>query len=157
MPQPASRRSSSRDNRIKDEATNPAAEQGSRTLIAIGIAIEALKADPKAMRQRAPAHPLDLPDVIIVDDYEDGPAMDRATALDWAAKHNRKAMARGDKWTMEWLVAVELGDLLPDQCVSGRFCGDIGVEDVASHRPVRLVRPTETEIALYGQLSAATI
>lgn len=102
-------------------------------------------------KKRPPAHELDLPEVITVDRQSDRlvPPLARTTALRLAAERNRQRLAEGAAWDGQWSVVVEHGEILPITWTSLEFAGDLGIERLIYHRVVRLVRPTEDEIAQF--------
>ena len=104
-------------------------------------------------KRRAPAHALDLPDVVTVTDRRAhlGPVLSRWEALRRAAEENRQALAEGAGWDGQWRVVVELGNILPITSTSPEFAGDVGIESLVSRRALRLVRPTEAEIEQFAQ------
>lgn len=101
--------------------------------------------------RRAPAHALDVPDVVAIGDceYRDGPSLSRPEAFQQASEQNRRHLADGDAWNGRWCVVVELSDPLPNTWACAEFAATIGVEDLISRRAVRLVHPTAAELAQF--------
>jgi hypothetical protein len=110
-----------------------------------------------------PKHALELPRVLYCDssDVSFGPTMELATrgdALQVAADRNQETLDSldGTESTttldrLTWWVVVEIGEPLPslnegELDLSG---SGLGILEEPAHRPVRLVRPTENEIALH--------
>lgn len=107
---------------------------------------------------RAPRHLLDVPDVLVVGMTEqtaDEPEYtDRVRAMREAAACNREQFVEGEV-PEDWCIVVEVGEPIEQVAYADLdFSGEIGVEQRATFRPVRLVRPTEEEIAQYGQAVA---
>jgi len=80
--------------------------------------------------------------------YPDELFVDRRQALAAAAKHNSRQLERTDGGTLDWAVVVEIGEPLwrryRSECM---VRGGVGWEDTDRVRPVRVVHPTEEEVA----------
>jgi hypothetical protein len=99
--------------------------------------------------RRLPAHALDVPELIAIsaDDYGPGPDLSRQAAFQQAAETNRRYLLLGAAWDGQWCLVVELGNPLEGTWVASEFAGPLGVESRITRRPLRLVRPTEAELA----------
>jgi hypothetical protein len=110
-----------------------------------------------------PKHALELPRVLYChsSDVSFGPTMELATrgdALQVAADRNQETLDSLDgtenSMTLDrltWWVVVEIGEPLPSLNAGSldlSGCG-LGILEEPAHRPLRLVRPTECEVALH--------
>jgi hypothetical protein len=69
------------------------------------------------------------------------------------AAHNAEEMLKTNGKPTNWLIGIELGEfMLEHQESILSFDGPIGVDAVTLHRPVRLVFPTDEEVARFGQV-----
>lgn len=107
--------------------------------------------------RRLPAHALDVPEVVAIggQEYRDGPILARAEAFGQAAEQNRRHLADGAAWDGQWCLVVELSDPLPSVRAPAEFANALGVEGHFAHRAVRLVHPTDAELARFN--CAATV
>jgi hypothetical protein len=111
---------------------------------------------------RAPRHFLDLPAVLMIGETQQSAEVadytDRATAMKAAADFNRRQIIAEGEIPERWAIVAEVGEPIEKAgSASLTFSGGIGIEDRSTYRPVRVVRPTEAEVAQHGQWPAAAV
>ena len=133
-----------------------------------GFDVEKIKADVAAMKAGArdfcemPRHTLDVPSIQAFyheEQIHQGEIVSRPEAMKLVAELNKGEIGEGrdrKEWarcmSRDWFIVLELGEI-PHQAALSivEYHGDIGVEFAHVYRPVRVVRPTEAEIAQYSK------
>lgn len=102
-------------------------------------------------KSRPPAHELDIPQSLSVGHRDNAfrSLLSGGEALRAAAEENRQRLAEGIAWDGLWCVVVECGEILPASRTAPEFAGGLGIERLITHRVLRLVQPTEEEIAQF--------